>query len=56
MGDEEDVEYLRDMASEVPVIRVVNQMIGRALESRASDIPIEPYENEIKVRSPDRTS
>ena len=50
MGDEEDVEYLRDMASEVPVIRVVNQMIARALESRASDIHIEPYESELKVR------
>ena len=50
MGDEEDVEYLRDMASEVPVIRIVNQMISRALESRASDIHIEPYESEIKIR------
>ncbi len=49
-GDEEDVEYLRDMASEVPVIRVVNQMIARALESRASDIHIEPYESELKIR------
>ncbi|MFQ5850840.1 MAG: type II secretion system ATPase GspE [Candidatus Binatia bacterium] len=50
MVDEENVEYLRDMASEVPVIRMVNQMIGRALESRASDIHIEPFENQLKVR------
>ena len=50
LGDEEDVEYLRDMASEVPVIRIVNQMISRALESRASDIHIEPYESELKIR------
>jgi general secretion pathway protein E len=50
VGDEEDVEYLRDMASEVPVIRIVNQMISRALESRASDIHIEPYESELKIR------
>ena len=50
IGDEEDVEYLRDMASEVPVIRIVNQMISRALESRASDIHIEPYESELKIR------
>jgi general secretion pathway protein E len=48
--DEEDVEYLRDMASEVPVIRMVNQMIARALESRASDIHIEPFEGQLKVR------
>ncbi|MFB3123433.1 MAG: type II secretion system ATPase GspE [Candidatus Binatia bacterium] len=47
---EEDVENLRDMASEVPVIRIVNQMITSALESRASDIHIEPFENQFKIR------
>jgi general secretion pathway protein E len=50
LADEEDVDYLRDMASEVPVIRLVNQMIARALESRASDIHIEPFEERLKVR------
>ncbi|HWP57284.1 MAG TPA: type II secretion system ATPase GspE [Candidatus Acidoferrales bacterium] len=50
MPDEEDVEHLRDMASEVPVIRLVNQMLSRALESRASDIHIEPFEDQLKVR------
>jgi type II secretory ATPase GspE/PulE/Tfp pilus assembly ATPase PilB-like protein len=48
--DEEDVAHLRDMASEVPVIRLVNQMLVRALESRASDVHIEPFENHLKVR------
>ncbi len=48
--DEEEVEHLRDMASEAPVIRLVNQMLSRALESRASDIHIEPFENQLKVR------
>ncbi|MGH7770775.1 MAG: GspE/PulE family protein, partial [Candidatus Binatia bacterium] len=48
--DEEEVEHLRDMASEVPVIRLVNQMLSRALEDRASDIHIEPFENRLKVR------
>ena len=48
--DEEDVAHLRDMASEVPVIRLVNQMLVRALESRASDVHIEPFENQVKVR------
>jgi general secretion pathway protein E len=48
--DEEDVAHLRDMASEVPVIRLVNQMLVRALESRASDVHIEPFENQLKVR------
>jgi general secretion pathway protein E len=48
--DEEDVAHLRDMASEVPVIRLVNQMLVRALESRASDVHIEPFENQLKIR------
>jgi general secretion pathway protein E len=50
IGDEEDVAHLRDMASEVPVIRMVNQMLVRALESRASDVHIEPFENQLKIR------
>ncbi|HLF86667.1 MAG TPA: ATPase, T2SS/T4P/T4SS family, partial [Nitrospiria bacterium] len=50
MVNEGDLEHLRDMASEVPVIRIVNQMISRALETRASDIHIEPFEDQVKVR------
>jgi general secretion pathway protein E len=50
IGEDEDVAHLRDMASEVPVIRLVNQMLVRALESRASDVHIEPFENQLKVR------
>jgi general secretion pathway protein E len=52
-GDEdllEDVDRLRDLASEVPVIRLVNQLITRAVESRASDIHIEPLQNRLVVR------
>ncbi len=48
--DEEDVDHLRDLASEAPVIRLVNMLINRAVEQRASDIHIEPFENELKVR------
>jgi general secretion pathway protein E len=48
--DEEDVNHLRDLASEAPVIRLVNMMINRAVESRASDIHVEPFEQELKVR------
>jgi general secretion pathway protein E len=53
IGDEdllEDVDRLRDLASEVPVIRLVNQLITRAVESRASDIHIEPLQNRLVVR------
>jgi general secretion pathway protein E len=45
-----DVERLRDLASEAPVIRLVNQIVGRAVEARASDIHLEPTENGLKVR------
>ncbi len=46
----EDLEHLRDMASEAPVIRLVNAMIALAVEKRASDIHIEPFEKEFRIR------
>ena len=46
----EDLEHLRDMASEAPVIRLVNSIISLAVEKRASDIHIEPFEKEFRVR------
>ena len=49
VGDD-DIEQLRDLASEVPVIRMVNLIISRAVESRASDIHIEPFEKELQLR------
>jgi general secretion pathway protein E len=49
-GDAEDLEHLRDMASEAPVIRLVNAMIGQAVEKRSSDIHIEPFEKEFRIR------
>jgi general secretion pathway protein E len=49
-GDLEDVEHLRDLASEAPVIRLVNLVMQRAVEARASDIHIEPFESRLKVR------
>ena len=48
--DVDDVETLRDLASEAPVIRLVNLILQRAVEARASDIHIEPFENRLKVR------
>ncbi len=46
----EDINRLRDLASEAPVIRLVNSIIGRAVESRASDIHIEPFERTLRIR------
>jgi general secretion pathway protein E len=49
-SDEDNIEHLRDLASEVPVIRMVNLIISRAVESRASDIHIEPFERDLRLR------
>lgn len=46
----EDVARLRDLASEAPVVRLVNLLITRAVERRASDIHIEPFEAQLRVR------
>jgi general secretion pathway protein E len=47
---EEDAERLKDLASEAPVIRLVNQLIARAVETHASDVHIEPFEDRLRVR------
>lgn len=46
----EDPEQLRDLASEAPVIRLVNHLISKALEVKASDIHFEPFRESLKVR------
>jgi general secretion pathway protein E len=46
----EDAERLKDLASEAPVIRLVNQLVARAVEARASDIHIEPLESRLRIR------
>lgn len=48
--DREDVDHLRDLASEAPVIQLVNLVITRAVEARASDIHIEPFEDTLRIR------
>ena len=47
---EEDIDHLRDMASEAPVIRLVNLIVTRAIEGGASDIHFEPFEDSFRVR------
>ncbi|HEX6140975.1 MAG TPA: type II secretion system ATPase GspE [Candidatus Limnocylindria bacterium] len=50
-GDpEDDVDHLRDMAFEAPVVRLVNLLIEGALAAGASDIHIEPFEDSLRVR------
>jgi general secretion pathway protein E len=45
-----DVQRLRDLASEAPTIRLVNQIITQAVEDNSSDIHIEPNINATLVR------
>ena len=49
-SDDEFIEHLRDLASEAPVIRLVNQLIHRALDLGASDIHVEPFEDGLHLR------
>jgi general secretion pathway protein E len=46
----EETDDLLDLASEAPVIRLVNSVLTQAVRARASDIHIEPFERELKVR------
>lgn len=48
--DSEDLERLKDLASDAPVIRAVNRLLTRAVEARASDIHVEPADDSLNVR------
>jgi type II secretion system protein E len=48
--DLEDVEQLRDLASEAPVIKKVNQLMTKAVEMGASDIHFESFTDRVLVR------
>jgi len=55
ISDAVDFEAIREedilgMASEAPVIKLVNQILYQAVKQGASDIHIEPYEKELRVR------
>lgn len=49
-ADEGDLERLKDLSSDAPVVRAVNSLIARAAELRASDIHVEPSEDGLKIR------
>jgi general secretion pathway protein E len=49
-GADEEIEHLKDLASEAPVIKLVNLIINKAVEIGASDIHVEPFEGDLKVR------
>ncbi|MCH8313780.1 MAG: type II secretion system ATPase GspE [Nitrospinae bacterium] len=49
-NDDENTEHIRDMASEAPVIKLVNHIISEAIEKRASDIHLEPFADDLILR------
>ncbi len=49
-ASEFDLQRLRDIANEAPVIRRVNQIVAEAIEAHASDIHIEPTLDQVLVR------
>jgi len=48
--EEDDPDSLKDMASEAPVIKLVNLILSRAIREGASDVHIEPFEDNMVVR------
>lgn len=50
VNDDEFVEHLKDLASETPVIQLVNQLIQRSLDLGASDIHIESVDGGLRIR------
>ena len=60
IDDKDDVELLSDsvdetgdlieMAQEATVVRLVNEILIEAVRDRASDIHVEPFENDLRVR------
>jgi len=48
--DEADIDKLKDMASEAPVIKYVNNLIDAAINRGASDIHMEPFEEGLLIR------
>lgn len=46
----DEIEKLRDLAGEAPVIKLVNSMISRAADYRSSDIHLESHDDFLKIR------
>lgn len=50
VGVDDDIEHLRDMASEAPVIRLVSSILSAAIEAGASDVHMEAFERKTSLR------
>ncbi len=48
--EEMDVDELKQSSAEAPIVKLVNLILFDAIKKKASDIHIEPYEKELRVR------
>ncbi len=46
----DDIEHLRDLALDTPVVRYVNELFEDAVRSRATDIHVEPFDDHLSLR------
>ncbi len=45
-----DTDRITDIADEAPIIKITKVLIQRAIQERASDIHVEPYEDRVRIR------
>jgi general secretion pathway protein E len=50
LGEEEEFSRLKDLASDAPIIRLVQRVIDEAVRARASDIHFETSESSLLIR------
>ena len=48
--DEPELDELKRMVEDAPIVRLTNMIINQAIQKRASDIHIEPQENIVRIR------
>jgi type IV pilus assembly protein PilB len=48
--DDIDISALKNAVEEAPVVKLVNLILGEAISRGASDIHLEPYEKQLRVR------
>ena len=49
-GEEVSEKDLEDLAQDIPIVKIVDSILSHAVTQRASDIHIEPFENEVFIR------
>jgi general secretion pathway protein E len=50
LNDLESIQDITAMETEAPIIRLVNRLMVQAFREKASDIHVEPYQSDVKIR------